>query len=304
MGSSSRLACLAAAVLAGLAIFACGPARAQAGCGTPGGLPCVQEPWQTVGLEHRDRVARLHRLADQRVGFEFFEETITPQEHGLADFPTEIPILRIVARQDVFFDSGRDVIRAEALPLLDIIAESLKREPPDVALFVAGHTDWDGSDAYNMELGLARADRVASALVRRGVYQAAIYRVSFGEHVPIASNETRVGKARNRRVEFLFGARTEAVTTYIVKQKVDFCPEHRRDPFGSCRIGVVTQAVKVSVSIEDAAEISRLDSEVKSLTLRSDLDQSEIVTRRQQIELQRNKIPVTLSTKKIIVELD
>ncbi len=283
-----------------------GPVHAQPACG-PGsaaGLPCVQEPWQTVGLEHRDRVARLHRLADRRVGFEFFEETISPQEHGLADFPTEIPILRIVARQDVFFDSGRDVIRPEALRLLDIIAESLKREPPDVALFVAGHTDSDGSDAYNMELGLARADRVASALVRRGVYQAAIYRVSFGEHVPIAGNESRAGKARNRRVEFLFGARTEAVTQYFVRKKVDFCPEHRRDPFGSCRIGVVTEAVKVSVSIEGAAEISRLDSEAKSLALRTDLDSSEITTRRQEIELQRDKIPVILSTKKIIVELD
>jgi outer membrane protein OmpA-like peptidoglycan-associated protein len=282
-----------------------GAASAQPACGpdAPGDLPCVQEPWQTVGLEHRDRVARLHRLADRRVGFEFFEETITPQEHGIAAFPTEIPILRIVARQDVFFDSGRDVIRPEAQPLLDLIAESLKREPPDVALFVAGHTDADGSDDYNMTLGLARADRVAAALVRRGVYQAAIYRVSFGEHVPIASNESRAGKARNRRVEFLFAARTEAVTQYLVKQKVDFCPEHRRDPLGSCKVRVVTEAVKVSVSIEDASEISRLDGEVKSLSLRTDLDGQEIVTRRQEIELKRERIPVTLSTEKIIVEL-
>jgi outer membrane protein OmpA-like peptidoglycan-associated protein len=302
MGFSNRLFLLLPAVLAGLAG---GPSPAQPACGpdAPGGLPCVQEPWQTVGLEHRDRVARLHRLADRRVGFEFFEETITPQVHGIAAFPTEIPILRIVARQDVFFDSGRDVIRPEAQPLLDLIAESLKREPPDVALFVAGHTDADGSDAYNMQLGLARADRVASALVRRGVYQAAIYRVSFGEHVPIASNESRAGKAKNRRVEFLFAARTEAVTQYLVKQKVDFCPEHRRDPLGSCKVRVVTEATKISVSMQDASEISRLDGEVKSLSLRTDLDGQEIVTRRQEIELKRERIPVTLSTEKIIVEL-
>jgi OOP family OmpA-OmpF porin len=301
MVCSSRILPFAVA-LAALAVV---PAFAKSPCGEgiPAGLPCVQEPWQTVGLEHRDRVARLHRLADQRVGFAFFEETIKPEEHGLADFPAEIPILRIVARQDVFFDSGRDVIRPEAQPLLDIIAESLKREPPDVALFVAGHTDADGSDDYNMKLGLARADRVASALVRRGVYQAAIYRVSFGEHVPIAGNDSRAGKAKNRRVEFLFAARTEAVTQYLVKQKVDFCPEHRRDPLGSCKVRVVTEAVKVAVSVDDAAEISRLNGEVKSLSLRSDLDQSEIVTRRQEIELKRERIPVYLSTEKIVVEL-
>jgi len=63
---------------------------------------------------------------------------------------------------------------------------------------IDGHTDSDASDAYNMRLSKHRA--VAIAQIAQSVGSKAQARW-FGERVPVASNRTRAGKAKNRRVE-------------------------------------------------------------------------------------------------------
>lgn len=151
----------------------------------------LMDPWQTVQLEHSDRKARLTRLANLR-GIdppEFYEYSITPSEHGLADYPTNIPVLRVVFQDRVLFDFDKDQIKPEAGEILNLIAASLRLEPPDVSVFVAGHTDSIGSVAYNLNLGLRRSKAVAQALVLIGVNQAQLYAISFGKAVPVAPNE-------------------------------------------------------------------------------------------------------------------
>lgn len=66
---------------------------------------------------------------------------------------------------------------------------------------VAGHTDSDGSDAYNQSLSERRAGSVASYLSSRQVRADRLITVGGGEKYPIASNATQEGKASNRRVE-------------------------------------------------------------------------------------------------------
>lgn len=272
----------------------------------PKGLPCPSEAWETVDLEHSDRVARLKRLSAGKAGFEFHEDVVRQEEHGLDEFPTDIPILRVIANQDVFFDSGSDVIRREAYPVLDIIADSLRREPPDVSLFVAGHTDWDGSDDYNMALGRARAAAVSEALLRRNIYQASIYRVSFGEHMPIADNRTWRGKARNRRVEFLFAARTEAIVPYIVKQEVEFCPAHISDAIGSCREDLKFEVERIEIPLEHQEEVIELNKEQEEIEIAEAQGSQpvEIERRRQDIEFRRNQIPIEILDEKIYIEFE
>ena len=144
--------------------------------GYPANLPCPQQPYQTVKLEYQDRLSRLRRLTDAARQPHFYTEWITPSEHGLPTYPVSIPVLRVVFDQRTFFDVDSAVVRPEAYAVLDTIAEDLKREPPDVSLFVAGHTDSTGAEDYNFNLGLRRANAVAAALVRRGIYQASVYR--------------------------------------------------------------------------------------------------------------------------------
>lgn len=63
---------------------------------------------------------------------------------------------------------------------------------------IDGHTDSDASDAYNMNLSKNRAVAVARVAQNAGATAQARW---YGERVPLASNSTRAGKAKNRRVE-------------------------------------------------------------------------------------------------------
>lgn len=182
-------------------------------------------PWQeTVQLEHKDRTARLKRLADKslRASPRFYEERV-PQSELPSSFRTNIPVLRVVFPQRVFFDTDQSDLRHEAEAVIDVVAEALRREASDTAVFIAGHTDDRGDDAYNYALSVRRAESVARALDRRGVRQASIWRVGFGEAIPLVPNSTDDAMARNRRVEFLFGRKAEAVGVWLSKQEAVVC---------------------------------------------------------------------------------
>lgn len=271
--------------------------------GYPLGLPCPQEPYETVGLEHQDRLNRLGRLSSGNAKPQFSSDYLDPAEHGLLDYPVPIPVLRVVFDQSVFFDVDSSSIRTEAYPILDVIAEDLRREPPDVSLFIAGHTDWSGDDNYNFNLGLRRAEAVAQALVRRGIYQASVYRVSFGEAVPIADNSTEKGRARNRRVEFLFGAKAQAVTKWLEKQPIQSCAALSEAEMTNCRRALTFEAqqVKVDPSAEkEVVELANLQNEIEASTNLSPLEKK---FEKQKIELKREKIPILLSNKKVPIQL-
>ena len=64
-----------------------------------------------------------------------------------------------------------------------------------------GHTDADGSDAYNLDLSRRRAESVKGYLVMRGVSGARVATIGYGEQYPKADNATEEGRAQNRRVE-------------------------------------------------------------------------------------------------------
>ncbi len=83
---------------------------------------------------------------------------------------------------------------------LDQIANSLTQYP-DSLIDVMGHTDSTGSDQYNLELSKRRADAVGNYLIMRGVSNARVETIGYGEQYPVADNSTPEGRARNRRVE-------------------------------------------------------------------------------------------------------
>ena len=63
---------------------------------------------------------------------------------------------------------------------------------------VSGHTDSIGSEKYNQELSIRRAEAVKSALIQQGVASSRIFAVGYGESHPISSSD-----AINRRVEIV-----------------------------------------------------------------------------------------------------
>lgn len=100
----------------------------------------------------------------------------------------------------VTFDVGSATLKPEFRATLDKVAESLIQYPNSL-IDVYGHTDSTGSDAFNQTLSQNRAQTVANYLVSRGVSAARIRSQGFGETLPVASNDTAEGRAKNRRVE-------------------------------------------------------------------------------------------------------
>ncbi|UCE87754.1 MAG: OmpA family protein, partial [Deltaproteobacteria bacterium] len=100
----------------------------------------------------------------------------------------------------VNFDFDKAEVRADAAVILDEAASILKRNP-DVRVQIDGHTDATGPEVYNQGLSERRAEAVERYLVEQGVAAESLSTVGYGEMKPVASNETRDGRALNRRVE-------------------------------------------------------------------------------------------------------
>ncbi len=102
--------------------------------------------------------------------------------------------------ENITFDVAQSNLKSSSLPSLDSVALVLK-EYDKTNIGIAGHTDSDGSDAYNQTLSQNRAYSVANYLGSKGVAQNRLKASGFGEKYPVASNATATGKAQNRRVE-------------------------------------------------------------------------------------------------------
>ena len=96
------------------------------------------------------------------------------------------------------FDSSN--LQPQFYPVLDNVASTLN-EYNQTVIEVAGHTDSVGSDSYNQQLSVQRANSVAAYLSSKGIMQQRMITVGAGETRPIASNDTEAGRAQNRRVE-------------------------------------------------------------------------------------------------------
>jgi len=101
---------------------------------------------------------------------------------------------------NVTFKTASADLNSSFFRVLDSVSLVLK-EFDKTTIDVEGHTDSDGTDAYNQQLSLERANSVGSYLNSRGVNGQRIVTFGAGEARPVASNSTPQGKQQNRRVE-------------------------------------------------------------------------------------------------------
>jgi outer membrane protein OmpA-like peptidoglycan-associated protein len=102
----------------------------------------------------------------------------------------------------VYFETDKSIIKTESFSLLDEVATAILANPDIRLIEVAGHTDAEGDDSYNLQLSQARSEAVVAYLVERGVEAARLTAKGYGEAQPVADNNTVDGRAANRRVEF------------------------------------------------------------------------------------------------------
>lgn len=99
------------------------------------------------------------------------------------------------------FKFGNTALPDEAKARLDQVISQLKTNSQNVFIEVEGHTDNVGANGLNERLGLERAEAVKRYLYEQ--HQVPLHKInviSYGEGKPVAPNNTRVGRAQNRRV--------------------------------------------------------------------------------------------------------
>lgn len=130
--------------------------------------------------------AEARRLADQRSR----DTTIIILEKG-----------KKVVLKGVNFEFNKATLTSSSETILTMAYNALVANP-DVQIEISGHTDNVGSEQYNQDLSLKRAQAVKNWLVQKGIASNRMKTVGKGENEPVASNETDAGRAENRRIEF------------------------------------------------------------------------------------------------------
>ena len=99
------------------------------------------------------------------------------------------------------FDFDRAELRSDARGVLSGLVQRIQSTKGVTRVKVTGHTDSTGPAAYNQKLSERRAASVRSYLVEQGISADLVSSRGMGEEQPIASNDTRDGRQKNRRVE-------------------------------------------------------------------------------------------------------
>ncbi len=105
--------------------------------------------------------------------------------------------------EPIYFDYDQATIRSEYQAYLKELIRMVKSHS-DLRIEITGHTDADGSDAYNLDLSKRRSEALLLFFSQNGLAKDRVV-ISFkGEREPIDKSQTNEGKQRNRRVDFKF----------------------------------------------------------------------------------------------------
>ncbi len=144
------------------------------------------------------------KTREQRIASVGKEDTLT----NLLDFnfrvskKVEKDLLNL--SRTLYFDKGSDQLKLDAdLKKYFKNVKTYLEQTTNKRLQLTGHTDSDGEEAKNMELGKSRAEKVKQELVKMNIPTKKIITLSKGEKQPLKPNTTDAGKKANRRVEVI-----------------------------------------------------------------------------------------------------
>ncbi|MGA7105621.1 MAG: peptidoglycan-associated lipoprotein Pal [Candidatus Deferrimicrobiaceae bacterium] len=104
--------------------------------------------------------------------------------------------------ENIHFDFDKSFIRKDAKPILQAVAEYLKKNP-DAKVQIEGHCDERGTSEYNIALGQRRADSTKKYLANLGVDGSRLSTISYGEEKPADPGHNEAAWAKNRRAVFV-----------------------------------------------------------------------------------------------------
>ena len=139
-----------------------------------------------------------------------FEKTLNELNIALKDkkdmqiIPQDAKIT-IRLGEGVLFDEGSAIIKADSKKSLDILIAELKKN--DKQIRVEGHSDnlpiKGGKYSSNWELSSARAVNILSYMMSNGIDKKRLSAAGYADNMPVATNDTQEGRAKNRRVDII-----------------------------------------------------------------------------------------------------
>jgi outer membrane protein OmpA-like peptidoglycan-associated protein len=129
-------------------------------------------------------------------GFE--DEDGCPDEKPLVQLKeTEVQI-----NQKIQFAKDKATIDPASAPIIDAVAELLKKYPELQLVEIGGHASQEGAEKHNEQLTQQRVDAVVKELTKKGVEKTRLVAQGYGSYCPLDAGTTEESLEKNRRVEF------------------------------------------------------------------------------------------------------
>src|SRR5687767_2908359 len=170
----------------------------------PRNPPPPVTPSPTVNQDSIDAAERARREAAERAEAarqDSINRANAAREDALRREREAMEGVRSALTAPIYFDYDSDALGESARSTLDQKL-SILQSNSGVRLRIAGHADERGSDEYNLALGQRRAAAAKRYLTQRGIPEARIEIISYGEERPSATGGDESAYAQNRRDEF------------------------------------------------------------------------------------------------------
>ncbi len=122
---------------------------------------------------------------------------------GLSSPEKRLEELRAFKFEPIYFEYDKENIQLQYEAYLIEMIRMVKSHS-DLRILITGHTDADGSDAYNITLSKRRAASLERFFEANGLPKSRVEIDFKGENEPVDRNDTSAGKQKNRRVDFRF----------------------------------------------------------------------------------------------------
>ncbi len=159
---------------------------------TSGGSQVVDKPGYAIEIEDLNKAPITPKPVNENEINEVFGPALSAQPDPSNRF------LQFI----LYFEHDTTKLTHESKSFFPEILENIKNRKSD-EVYVVGHTDLVGTEAYNMELSSRRARYIRDLLVSKGIKPGALFVSYYGKSRPLVPTENEVSEPRNRRVEVL-----------------------------------------------------------------------------------------------------
>lgn len=141
-------------------------------------------------------------------GYLFYSDGLLIKEktNQLKPYIKNVPLLALsvgnsIVLKNIFFETDKSELKGESHVELNKLIDFLNNNP-SLHIEIGGHTDHEGTHEYNKSLSENRAKAVKDYLISNGIQEGRLEYKGYSFDLPISSNDTKEGRALNRRTEF------------------------------------------------------------------------------------------------------